>query len=34
MWLSVLDQFEALWRAGLTVTMVAADYFCHCLAPL
>ena len=33
-WSSVLDQFEAPWRAGLTATMVAADYFCHCLAPL
>ena len=33
-WASVLGRIETLRQAGLTSTMVAADFFHRCLAPL
>ena len=33
-WAPVLEQFDLLWQAGLTATMVAADFFRYCMAPL
>ena len=33
-WRPVLDRINVLWAMGLTTTMVAADFFCRCIAPL
>ena len=33
-WAPVLEQFDLLRRAGITATMVAANIFGRCLAPL
>ena len=30
----MLERFNSLRQVGLTVTMVVADFFCYCLAPL
>jgi hypothetical protein len=34
MWASVMGRIETLWQARLTSTMVAAEFFRRCLAPL
>ena len=33
-WAPVLERFNLIRQAGLTATMVAADFFRYCMAPL